>query len=120
MMIDAFLPSNLATITLSVAAAVQHAALPVGTISPINNWRVGGEYLEVQNTGGVNVFMETGPGGEVGGVQTCNVVATVAASYPVLPGQCKVIRRAPGDTHMSIIGAAAGPTVVFVTAGNGV
>ena len=42
------------------------------------------------------------------------------ASYPVLPGQCKIIRIKPGDQVISTIGAAAGPTTVFVARGNGI
>lgn len=120
---DAFLPSNLTTTTVSVGAAVTHGAFPItpnpsGAVNP--PWRSGGEYIEVQNAGAVTVFLETGPGTLVGGVQTCAVVATVAASYPILAGQSKIIKRAPGDTHFSVIGAAAGPTTLFMSLGNGI
>jgi hypothetical protein len=111
MMVDAFLPSNLASVTISVGAAATSTLLPVGTVPGLNPWRSGGEFLEVNNAGAVDVFIETSDG---------SVVATVAASYPVRAGQCKIIRRAQGDRFISAIGAAAGPTNLIVTVGNGI
>ena len=104
MLIDAFLPSDQATITVSVTGASQTVAIPAP-----------GAFLEVNNSGSVIVFMELG---------AANQVAAVATGYPILPGQCKVVRRDIGedgttDTHIALIGQAAGPTAVFVTAGNG-
>jgi len=118
---DAFLPSNNSTVTVSVGAGVTHGAFPItpnpsGAVDP--PWRSGGEYIEVQNAGAVTVFLETGPGTNV--PTTCAVVAAVASSYPILAGQSKIIKRAPGDTNFSVIGAAAGPTTLFMTLGNGI
>lgn len=123
MLIDAFQPSKFANVILSVTNVVQHLKLPVGGSTAAANPPLaqGGEYIVVQlETGGTNAtcFLETGPGSAPGGVETCNIVASVT-SFPVRPGQTYVIRRQPGDTHMSIIGGVAGPTVVYVSSGNG-
>jgi len=119
---EPFLPAKLGQTTLSVTGAVQHLRLPVGGSNAAADPPIaqGGEAIAISNNGSVVVFLETGPGQPVAGVETCNIVATVANSYPILPGQTQIIRRFPGDTHMSIIGASAGPTAVFVSVGNGI
>lgn len=105
MLIDAFLPTDQGTITVSVAGTNTTTPIPAN-----------GTFLEVQNSGSVIVFMELG---------AANQVAAVATGYPILPGQSKIIRRDQGDdgttdTHIAFIGQSAGPTTVFVTAGTGV
>ena len=126
MMVDAFLPSNVGTCLISVGAAASALRLPVGPPVLGNTvMRSGGEFLEVQNQGSVWVYLETSPGDTRGGVETPQVTAVVPVAggafggYPIGPGQAKVIRRAQGDTHISIIGAAAGPTIVAISVGNG-
>ena len=119
-MVDAFLPANLGTLTLSVTAAAIGARIPTGGVTGAFGSHSGGEYLEIQNVGPQIVFVETSPGASPGGVDTPSVTATVANSYPVLVGQRKIIRRAQGDSFISVIGAAAGPSTVYVTPGNGI
>lgn len=100
MLIDPFQPGTLAQTTCSVTAASQYFAVPGNGYS-----------LELYNSGTNIVFIET---------TTANgTAATVANSYPVGPGQCKGIMRHPGDTGITAIAAVAGPTVLYVTAGNG-
>jgi hypothetical protein len=106
--IDAFKPDYTGTVTIAVTGASQTVAIPGN-----------GEFLEVQNAGAtvvifiVSTFMPNG------------AAAAVATSYPVLPGQSKLIRRnwqsnVPQDNAVSVIGGAAGPTTVYVTPGMGI
>ena len=113
MMVDAFLPSLAASVTIAVGAASTTTTLPIVAASAVTSFRQGGEYLELNNTGTVDVFIETCSSSSV-------IPATVAASYPVRAGQCKIIRRAPGDNVITTIGAAAGPTNLIVSVGNGI
>lgn len=101
MLIDPFQPGNQSQTTCSVTAASQFF-LCGGN----------GYAVEVWNAGSNTVFIETTSAG------TGNS-ATVANSYPVGPGQCKVIQMHPQDTGITAIASVAGPTTLFVTRGNG-
>jgi hypothetical protein len=101
MMIDAFLPAPGKTVTISVGAAATETLLPTG-----------GEFLEYNNSGTTTVFVETG--------KAPLTAATVAVSYPILAGHCKIVRRDQLSDRISTIGAVAGPVSLFVTAGTGV
>jgi hypothetical protein len=105
--IDAFKPDYTGTVTIAVTAASQTVPIPGN-----------GEFLEVQNTSATVVIFIVST--FVGGA-----AAAVATSYPVLPGQSKLIRRnwqsnVPQDNAVSVIGGAAGPTTVYVTPGMGI
>jgi hypothetical protein len=102
MLTDAFLPTPLGTRTVTVTGAAQTVALPDG------------EFLELQNADAAAVFfVETT---RLTGT-TPVLVAAVATGYPILPGQSKVIRRRPGDSSLSVIGAAGG--TLYVSGGVG-
>jgi hypothetical protein len=113
MMVDAFLPTLAGSVTIAVGAASTTTTIPTGTVDQFNPARLGGEFLELNNTGAVDVFVELCAAGQI-------VPATVAASYPVRVGQCKIVRRSPGNDRITTIGAAAGPTNLIVSVGNGV
>lgn len=99
MKVDNFAPAPGGTVTISVGVAAATANLPVG-----------GTSLEFQNTGTVPVFVELfGP---------ATLAATVAASYPILPGQSKILDRKPGDAFISTISTVAAQNL-FVSAGIG-
>ena len=125
-MIEAFLPSNVSTILMSIGAAAVNVRLPGAPANPAPNWRAGGEYLEISNRGTTNVYVETSPGMDTGAAAVPSVVAVVPVAgvsnggYWIGPGQCKIIRRAPGDSHLSAIGDAAGPSVICISLGNGI
>jgi len=110
---NAFQPGQLAQTTCSVTASSQFFTIPAGTTTG-GMANAGGENIELSNVGPAVVFIETCGGSN--GI----VAATVANSYPILSGQCKVIAMRPGDTGISAIGSAAGPTVFYVTRGNGI
>jgi hypothetical protein len=102
MQVDAFQPGDLAQTTCAVTAASAFFAIPGN-----------GECLELYNVGPNICFIETAQGAS-------DAAATVANSYPVGVGQCKIIRRVSGDIGIMAIAAAAGTATLYVTAGNGV
>jgi hypothetical protein len=114
MMVDAFMPAIAGSVTISVGAVSSTTTIPSGTRSTTFPAKAGGEMLELNNTSAsVDVFVEVCNAAQI-------VAATVAASYPVRAGQCKIIKRAPGDDRITAIGAAAGPTNLIVSVGNGI
>lgn len=100
MQVDAFMPAVNGTVLVNVTTSNQVIAM-TGS----------GNDVELQNTGTANFFVEQDPVNNT-------PVAVVATSYPVLPGQSKVIRLRPGVTKLAFIGAAA--TAAFVSFGDGV
>lgn len=110
---QAFQPGILAQTTLSVTNSSAFTVIPP-TTGGTGQWAQGGEAVEITNAGTNTVFMEFCGG------QNGIVAATVANSYAVAAGQCKVVSMHPGDTGVSAIASVAGPTVVFVTRGNGI
>jgi hypothetical protein len=113
-MIDAFLPSNNATVVIAVGAAASITRLPSGTASTTFPARSGGDTLRITNMAallGANIFVETSPSGIA--------VATTTTSVVVRPQTDVFIRRAPGDDSISTIADAAGPTNLIVSVGNG-
>jgi hypothetical protein len=101
MYMDPFQPAIAKTATVAAGVAAATTVLPTG-----------GSCLEVQNPGSTTIFIELS---DRNNVQTA---ATVAASYPILPGQCKIIGRPPGCSSISTISTIAAQSL-FVTAGEG-
>lgn len=110
---NAFQPGILAQTTVSVGAASAFTVIP-STTGGTGQFASGGESVEVWNSGTLAVFVEFCGGGNP------TIAATVANSYPVGPGQVKVVAMHPGDSGVSCIGAGAGPTTVYFTRGNGI
>ena len=100
MRMDPFIPAVAKTVTITVSNTAATSALPTG-----------GADLEYNNQGTSTVFVEVTGGGLV-------TTATVAASYPIPPGQCKIVGRPDGATQISTISAIAGQTF-YVSAGVG-
>lgn len=67
---------------------------------------------EFNNAGTATVFFVWSAAG--GGA----VTSTTTSSYPILPGQCKVVRRPKGATHIAVIATSATQTL-YVSAGTG-
>lgn len=99
MKVDNFVPAPGKTVTIVVGVGAVTANLPAG-----------GSSLELQNTGTVPVFVEL--------FGDTPLAATVAASYPILPGQSKILDRKQGDVFISTISTVAAQNL-FVTAGIG-
>ena len=97
-----FFPNDQGTLTLTVGVANASAEIPT----------FGAQQLEfnAKHTNSDVVYVRIRPAG---------AAATVAASYPILPGHCKLISIPQGTSifidHIS--GTAA--QVLFVTPGNG-
>lgn len=114
MLIDVFKPAHLQTIAISVTGSSQLVLIPGS-----------GTTIEVCNpSSSVTVFVETCPaaGTIIPDPSTAIVpIVGTAGSYPILPGQSKKITRhiANNETYLSVIGSAAGPTVIYVTPGLG-
>lgn len=114
MIIDAFLPTNLGSVTIPVGAAASSTLIPRGAIPTTDLRKGGGEYLYLQNTaapGGAVIFVEFSQAG--------STVATVANSFPIQAGQGIIVRRGMGDDTISAIASAAGPTNLIVSVGVG-
>jgi hypothetical protein len=92
-------PSQTITVGTSSAATALN-----GSTSNMRN------VVELQNAGSAVVFVEPG--------FSSGVTATVAASYPILPGQSKLITIAAGVTHLATISGTASQTL-YVTVGMG-
>lgn len=101
MQIDAFKPRTAGTLTLSATAASQQVTI------------AGGGNIEVNNpaTTGVIYLEQDGQGN--------NPTANTTTSYPVYPGQRKIIRMQDGATLLAYIGSIAGPTVFTISIGEG-
>jgi hypothetical protein len=94
MKIDNFVPAGPnKCITYVVGVGAVSAALPLG-----------GASLELSNAGTAIVFIE------LGDAQVA--AATVAGSYPILPGQSKVIDRKQNDTTISTISGSAAQSLI--------
>ena len=65
-----------------------------------------GTAVEIQNAGSVTVFV------------TFGAVATVAAGYPILAGQSKVVSRNTGQATLAAITASSTATL-YATVGDG-
>lgn len=91
------------TLTLSVTGTSAATALPMGDINNKRN-------AEIQNAGTVTVFVLFCPS------STCT--ALVASSYPVLPGQSKVVTIPPNTSHVAAITGGTAATA-YVTLGIG-
>lgn len=90
------------TVTISCANTTSATALVVPSD---NNTR----QIEISNAGSVAVFVQPG---------ISTVTATVAASYPILAGQTKVITVPYTTTHLACI-SASGTQTVYVSTGFG-
>jgi hypothetical protein len=109
---NTFTPGVLAQTTCSVNASSQFFAIPA-TNGGTGQFAQGGDSIELYNAGPAIVFYESCGGSN--GI----IAATVANSAVVGVGQCKINGMHPGDTGVSIIGASAGPSTVYVTRGSG-
>ena len=112
MMIDAFLPTLAGSVTIPVGVASSTTTIPIGTPGQQNPQRSGGEYLELNNTGTAAIFIEICTPAQI-------IAATVAASYPILAGHCKIVRRAEACTIITAISGSAGQSLI-VSVGNGI
>jgi hypothetical protein len=92
------LPSQ--TISVGIASA---ATLLNGASSQ------GPRQIELQNAGSVPVFVAFGSSG---------VTTSVAAGYPVLAGQSKVVSIPPNASHIATISGTASQTL-YITQGEG-
>lgn len=72
---------------------------------------VGGfmEQVELNNQSAIEIRVEFGPS---------TVVASLTTSYPIHPGQCKVLTVPPAATHIATISASGTPNL-DVTPGKG-
>jgi hypothetical protein len=94
MKVDNFVPAmGNKSITYAVGVAASSAALPVG-----------GSSLELTNPGTAAVFIEL--------FGDTAQAATVAGSYPILPGQTKAIDRKLGDVSISTISGSAAQSLI--------
>jgi len=93
-------PSQTITVGTSSAATALNGST--------NNMRLA---VELQNAGSAVVFVEFG--------YSSGVTATVAASYPILPGQSKLVTIPAGTTHVATISGTASQTL-YVTVGMGI
>jgi hypothetical protein len=114
MLVDAFLPGAKSTVLISVTGSNQTIDL-TAAVNLCN-----GEFLELNNRSGtVDVFVElTDNANKTAAV--IPVAATSPGSYVVAAGACKIIRRLPGQTQLSVIGASAGPSSFYVSGGVGI
>jgi len=100
MMIDPFQPAAAGSTTCSVGVADAFFAIPGN-----------GECLELNNLGTATIFVETD------GV----TISTVANSYPIQPGHCKIVKRLPnpGTPGIRAISTVAAQSLI-VSVGNGI
>lgn len=90
--------------SITISATTSSAATALATAGADNL-----RQIEIQNNGSAVVFVESG---------ISTVVATVAASYPVLPGQSKVVTIQRTHTHIAAI-SASGTQTLYVSVGFG-
>lgn len=114
-----FLAAQTATVALSVTASSVRAALsqpPDG--GGASYGAAGYQQYQIYNSGSVAVFVNFG-GAAV--VATLPVAGGAIGDYQVAPGATVVVSVKGGAaiTNVAAIGAGAGPSVVYVTPGNG-
>lgn len=90
--------------------AVSTATLSVTSSSGTATLNSGASVVEVQNAGSQTAFVRIGASASVGSATT--------ADYPVLPGQSKLISKAPGEDTLAGI-TASGTTTLYVSSGEG-
>jgi len=131
---DNFTPSSLPLTGVSLTGTVQ---IGVTNASAITKLPEGGTDLELSNQSANWVFLEFGWAATTaagGPAAVIPVSGGVLGSYPLGPGQTKVVRR-PGQlqpaqnlglpqagqlaTHVACICGVAGPSVITITAGIG-
>lgn len=102
-----FSPKDQATTSLSVgAASTAEQALSTG----------GASQLEITNTGTTTVFVRFG----IAGMGAATIASGVTGgSYPVGAGAKVVVSINAVTTHVRAIAAAAGPSLVYFTPGEG-
>lgn len=101
MIIDAFRWTKAGTLVLSVTTSSQQATLAAGQCVELNN--------PSSNT--ATVYFEHS-------VDDNNPTANTTTSYPVYPGQCKIIRMPDGATKLAYIGS--GSCTASLSTGEGV
>lgn len=90
----------------SIAISVTNSSAATALFGPMGEKR----NLELQNAGTIAVFVEFCPS------STCT--AATATSYPVLPGQSKMVTIQPSTTHIAAI-ATSGTQTLYVAVGIG-
>ena len=93
-----FQPSTLRTQTITVANTATNTALT----TPLC------DFYEFNNDGTATVFVEWS--------SSTVVTSTITTSYPILPGQCKMLPRPTFATHLNNISGTTGQTL-YVTPG---
>lgn len=86
--------------------------IATSTSSAATALNVSGQYanqVELNNQSAINIFVELG---------LSTQAASLTTSYPVFPGQCKVISVPANTTHIAAI-AASGTPDLYVTPGRG-
>lgn len=92
-------------------APLKSQTISVTTSSANTTLSVGGDFThyELNNNGTDVVFIEW--------VTTSVTAATVAASYPILPGQCKTVPRLPTSSTQIACISKSGTQELFITPG---
>jgi hypothetical protein len=118
---DSFMPSQNAGPTFAGGQTGGYSTIVVTpaptTSSAVVSLPPGGEVLELQNSGTVIVYVEFGIK-----TATATVPTATAGSYPILGGQCKLIKRpliggVGADVIATITGTGTG--TLSVSAGGG-
>lgn len=105
----AFSNSNNNTFALSVAATNSQATLPAG-------FTQGGAAAQIYNSGANAVHIVFGVGAQVA---VLPVPGTPQPGYTIAPGATMVVGIPANADSFAAIGTAAGPSVVYVTRGDG-
>ena len=102
-----FAPNTTGTATLSVSSTTGNVAVMIKTLA--NN------QLELNNTGSKWCYVAVGSS-----TVTATVPSGSTGSYPVGPGQCKLITISPNDvTNVAAICGGTDTTTLTITPGNG-
>lgn len=97
------------TFALSVTGANSQATQPAGFSS-------GPAACRIYNSGTVAVQVVFGQGAQVAAL---SVPGTPAAGYIIAPGAVEVVGIPANSDSFAAIGTAAGPSVIYVTRGDG-
>lgn len=106
----AFSNSNNLTFALSVTGSNSQATTPAG-------FTQGGAVAQIYNSGSVTVQVVFGVGAQTAALP---VPGTPAAGYIIAPGALMCVGIPANADSFAAIGAGAGPSVIYVTRGDGV
>ena len=92
-------------------APAKSQTISVTTSNAFTTLNTGGDFnhYELNNNGTDVVFIEWTSGS--------GLAATVAASYPILPGQCKIVPRLPSSATQIACISKSGTQELFITPG---